>query len=97
MPTTVLLPHKEHPPDTTDKSMRNLEYPLNWDEMVDYVGFPAFLKPFDGGGWRDVSRSIRGRSFPAYDQTRTLCMTLQRAVKFTEYSAATSSASRTCT
>ena len=24
---TVLLPHKEHPPGTTDRSMRNLQYP----------------------------------------------------------------------
>ena len=34
--------------------MRNLEYPLDWDGIFDYVGFPAFLKPHDGGGWRDV-------------------------------------------
>ncbi len=37
-----------------DKSMRNMEYPLKWDDVFAYVGFPAFLKPFDGGGWRDV-------------------------------------------
>lgn len=86
VPPTVVLPHKEHPPGTTDKSMRNLCYPLNWDEVFEYVGFPAFLKPFDGGGWRDVFH-VRSREefFHNYDQTRTLCMTLQRAVKFTEY------------
>jgi hypothetical protein len=86
VPPTVLLPHKEHPPGTTDKSMRNLMYPLNWDEVFAYVGFPAFLKPFDGGGWRDVFQ-VRSREefFQNYDQTRTLCMTLQSAVKFTEY------------
>ena len=54
VPPTVVLPHKEHPSGTTDKSMRNLLFPLNWDEVFAYVGFPAFLKPFDGGGWRDV-------------------------------------------
>ncbi len=31
VPATVLLPHKEHPEGTTDRSMRNLEYPLDWD------------------------------------------------------------------
>ena len=36
--------------------MRNLEYPLNWEGIFGYVGFPAFLKPIDGGGWRDVHR-----------------------------------------
>jgi len=86
IPPTVLLPHKQHPPGTTDQSMRNLEYPLNWDEIFDYVGFPAFLKPFDGGGWRDVYKVDSPRDFFwAYDQSRALCMTLQRAVNFTQY------------
>ena len=86
VPPTVILPHKEHPPNTTSQSMRNLRYPLNWNEVFEYVGFPAFLKPFDGGGWRDVYRVASPKEFfSAYDQTRDLCMTLQRAVQFTEY------------
>ena len=86
IPHTVILPHKEHPPGTTDRSMRNLQYPLDWETTFQYVGFPAFLKPFDGGGWRDVHRvNSREEFFAAYDQTRTLCMTLQSAVNFKEY------------
>ena len=54
IPPTVLLPHKEHPTGTTEQSMRNLSYPLDWEAIFEYVGFPAFLKPFDGGGWSDV-------------------------------------------
>ncbi|HVW78592.1 MAG TPA: hypothetical protein VHB45_13340 [Alloacidobacterium sp.] len=86
VPPTVVLPHKHYPPGTTERSMRNLEYPLNWDEIFDYVGFPSFLKPVDGGGWRDVHHvHNREEFFCAYDQSRDLCMTLQRAVKFNEY------------
>jgi hypothetical protein len=86
IPPTVLLPHKEHPPNTTAQSMRNLIYPMNWDDVFEYVGFPAFLKPFDGGGWRDVYKvDSPAQFFGAYDQTRDLCMTLQRAVNFKEY------------
>lgn len=86
IPRTVILPHKEHPPGTTDRSMRNLQYPIDWDGIFSYVGFPAFLKPFDGGGWRDVHKvHNRDEFFSAYDQTRTLCMTLQAAVNFNEY------------
>jgi glutathione synthase/RimK-type ligase-like ATP-grasp enzyme len=86
VPATVILPHKEHPPGTTDQSMRNLIYPMNWDEVFQYVQFPAFLKPFNGGGWRDVYHVHTPEDFfRAYDQTRDLCMTLQRAVKFQEY------------
>ena len=46
IPQTVLLPHKEHPPGTTDQSMRNLQYPMPWDSIFSYVGFPAFLSGY---------------------------------------------------
>jgi glutathione synthase/RimK-type ligase-like ATP-grasp enzyme len=86
IPRTVLLPHKEHPPDTTDRSMRNLEYPLNWDDIFSYVGFPAFLKPHAGGGWKHVYKvNSPEEFFRAYNQTGQLCMTLQRGVEFEDY------------
>ena len=51
--------------------MRNLHYPLDWESIFEYIGFPAFLKPFDGGGWRDVYKiNNREEFFSAYDQTR---------------------------
>src|SRR5579875_560490 len=86
IPNTVVLPHKMHPPGTTVQSMRNLAFPLNWDEVFDYIKFPAFLKPFSGGGWKHVYKVNSPQEFfNAYDQTGTLCMTLQSAVEFTEY------------
>ena len=86
VPPTVVLPHKQHPPGTTDRSMRNLEFPMPWESIFRYVGFPAFLKPFNGGGWRDVYKvNSPEEFFQAYDQSRDLCMTLQRGVKFKEY------------
>ncbi len=54
VPRTVLLPHKNFPPDINVQSVRNLQFPLDWEAVFDYVKFPAFLKPHDGGGWRDV-------------------------------------------
>lgn len=86
VPRTAILPHKAHPPGTTDRSMRNLMYPLNWDEIFAYVGFPAFLKPFSGGGWKNVYhvRNVN-EFFRAYDETGDLCMTLQQAIQFEEY------------
>ncbi len=86
VPPTVLLPHKLPPPNTTDKSLRNLRFPLEWDAVFEYIGFPAFLKPFDGGGWRDVTKvDSPDEFFAAYDRSRDLCMTLQRGVDFQEY------------
>ena len=86
IPRTALIPHKNHPPGTTDQSMRNLIYPLNWDEIFDYVGFPAFLKPHSGGGWKGVYKVHNpDEFFRAYDETGDLCMTLQQGIDFTEY------------
>jgi hypothetical protein len=86
VPKTVLLPHKCFPPEINERSVRNLEFPLKWNEIFEYIGFPAFLKPHDGGGWRDVFHVHNPDDFfHAYDQTRDLCMTLQAAVNFKEY------------
>jgi glutathione synthase/RimK-type ligase-like ATP-grasp enzyme len=85
-PPTVILPHKHYPPGTTDRSMRNLEYPLDWEGVFRYIGFPAFLKPVNGGGWRDVYHvHNREEFYRAYDESRDLCMMLQKAVNFTDY------------
>ena len=86
IPPTVILPHQKHPPDTTDRSMRNLIYPLNWEEIFEYVGFPAFLKPYAGGGWKHVYKVDSPEEFfNAYNQTGDLCMTLQHGVVFDDY------------
>jgi len=86
VPPTVLLPHKVHPNQTSSKSMRNLEFPLDWESVFAAVGEHGFLKPVNGGGWRDVHH-VRNRDefFRAYDQSRDLCMMFQKAVAFTEY------------
>jgi hypothetical protein len=85
VPRTVLLPHKQHPPNTTSQSYRNMRL-VDWDEVFDYLRFPIFMKPAYGGGWKDVYRcEDRASFFAAYDQTRDLCMMAQEAIEFTEY------------
>jgi len=86
IPRTVILPHKTLPAGTTGQTLRNLMFPLNWDEVFEYVGFPAFLKPFNGGGWKNLYRvQSRDDFFRAYDDSGTLCMMLQAQVKVEEY------------
>ncbi len=85
-PKTVILPHNQHPDDTDENSFRNLMYPLNWEEIFEYIGFPAYMKPHDGGGWKDVYKvNNPSELFQAYNQTHTLCMTLQEEIEFTHY------------
>lgn len=86
VPKTVLLPSHEHPPDTNAKSMRNLAYPLDWDGIFDYIGFPAYFKPFAGGGWKSVYRVENPEElFRAYHETGQLVMMLQEEIIFEEY------------
>ena len=56
VPKTVILPSRELPDDTSAESFSNLAYPLDWKGIFDYVGFPAYMKPFAGGGWKNVYR-----------------------------------------
>jgi glutathione synthase/RimK-type ligase-like ATP-grasp enzyme len=85
VPRTVLLPHKEHPPNTTEKSFRNMTL-VDWDRVFSYLGFPIFMKPAYGGGWKDVYKCDDAAAFfTAYDQTRDLAMMAQEAIDFTDY------------
>lgn len=86
VPKTVLLPSKDHPSSTSDRSFRNLAFPLDWDAIFDYVGFPAYMKPFDGGGWRDVYKiSDKEDLWDKFAQTHQLVMLLQEEIIFDDY------------
>ena len=88
VPRTVLLPQKGYPRDVdiTAESLRNLDYPLDWDAMLDHVGLPAILKPFSGGGWKHVYKiHSKDELVAAYDGTSPYCMTLQEFIDFDSY------------
>lgn len=86
VPKTVLLPSNQHPPETGPKSFRNLAYPLDWQGIFDYVGFPAYFKPFAGGGWKNVYRLNNAEEFfRVYGETGQLVMMLQEEIIFDEY------------
>ena len=86
VPRTVLLPSHAHPPDTNSGSFRNLTYPLDWQGIFDYVGFPAYFKPFAGGGWKNVYKLRHpDEFFHAYAETGQLVMLLQEEVVFEQY------------
>jgi len=86
VPKTVLLPSKDHPDDTTAESFSNLAFPLDWEGIFQYVGFPAFMKPYAGGGWKNVYKLDSADDFfRAYNETGQLVMMLQEAIDFESY------------
>jgi glutathione synthase/RimK-type ligase-like ATP-grasp enzyme len=86
VPKTAILPSYDLPQDTNGDSFSNLTYPLDWDSIFGHVGFPAYMKPFAGGGWKSVYRLEDKEDF--YDkhrQTGQLVMLLQEEIVFDEY------------
>lgn len=86
VPKTVILPSRDHPNDTTEESFSNLAYPLDWDGIFNYTGFPAYMKPFEGGGWKHVYKiKSKEEFFEKHAETGQLVMLLQEEIIFTEY------------
>ena len=86
VPKTVILPSNELPPDTSDESFSNLAFPMDWESMFNYIGFPAYMKPYAGGGWKSVYKlTDREDFFQKHNETGQLVMLLQEEIVFTEY------------
>ncbi|MCY1538246.1 hypothetical protein D9M68_737770 [compost metagenome] len=86
VPKTALIPSREHPDDTTEQSFSNLVMPLDWDAIFEYTGFPAYMKPFDGGGWKEVYKlHDKADFFDKHSQTRQAVMMLQEEIIFESY------------
>lgn len=86
VPKTVILPSYQLPTDTTNESFSNLAYPLDWDGIFNYIGFPAYMKPYAGGGWKSVYRlGSKEEFYEKHQETEQLVMLLQEEIVFTEY------------
>lgn len=86
VPKTVLLPSHERPTDTGEASFANLKFPLSWEKIFDHIGWPAYMKPHAGGGWKSVYKlNNRDDFFKAYSETNQLVMMLQEEIIFEDY------------
>jgi hypothetical protein len=86
VPKTFLLPSNERPSDTNENSFRNMIMPLDWQAMFNEIGFPAYMKPHDGGGWKSVYKVVDANDFfEKHQETGQLVMLFQEEIIFTEY------------
>jgi len=86
VPKTVILPSRDLPTDTSENSFANLAYPLDWENIFKYIGFPAYMKPFAGGGWKNVYKLNSVEDFfDKHAETGQLVMLLQEEIVFDEY------------
>jgi hypothetical protein len=83
VPTTWLVPYK-NPVDNARYAYTAAKYnqPFDLDEVASQVGYPLYMKPYDGGAWRGVSR-IRDAAtlHQAYDESGEMLMHLQASVE----------------
>jgi hypothetical protein len=83
VPRTVLVPQK-NPPDNARFAYTAAKYnqPFDLDELAAEVGYPLFMKPYDGGQWIGVSH-IRDSAelHRAYDQSGQRMMHLQASIE----------------
>jgi hypothetical protein len=86
-PRTVALPNREYVPGIDhSESLRNLQYPLDWKGILDYVGLPCILKDAHGGGWKDVyvCRSL-DELIENYNTSGRLTMVVQEFIEWDQF------------
>ncbi len=83
VPDTVLVPYK-NPIDNVRWHQTTQRYNESFDlaSIANAMGYPMYMKPFDGGAWRGVSRINDDRDlWAAYDESGEMLMHLQKAVE----------------
>jgi hypothetical protein len=92
IPRTVLVPYK-NPVDNVRWAYTAAKYnrPFDLDAIAEDLGYPLYMKPFDGGGWRGVSRvNNRTDLHRAYDESGEMLMHLQATVDYDVFARALS-------
>jgi len=82
IPNTWLVPPRSYEP-TPDlqPTLRSYAKLFDLSALGNAVGYPLFMKPYDGGGWKGVSRVDDEQTLKsAYDSSGKLVMHLQKAV-----------------
>jgi D-ala D-ala ligase C-terminus. len=83
VPETVLVPFK-HPVDNARYAYTSERYnrAFDLDAVAESLGYPLFMKPYDGGAWVGVSKVRNsGELHEAYDASDERLMHLQQAVE----------------
>jgi hypothetical protein len=83
VPETWLVPHKE-PPENARFAYTAAKYnrPFDLREVAAKVGYPLYMKPYDGGAWVGVSRIRNEQELTqAYDESGQRLMHLQASVE----------------
>ncbi|MEM7801584.1 MAG: hypothetical protein AAF633_20480 [Chloroflexota bacterium] len=83
IPETWLIPPKKGP-DTEKFRVTAAKYHDLFDlpQIAGEIGYPLYMKPFDGGGWRGVSRiNDEAELHRSYDESGQTLMHIQKGIE----------------
>jgi hypothetical protein len=92
VPRTILVPYK-NPIDNVRWAYTSAQYnkPFDLKAIANDLGYPLYMKPFDGGGWRGVSRiNDEADLVSAYDASGEMLMHLQATIDYEHFARALS-------
>ncbi|MEM7052386.1 MAG: hypothetical protein AAF604_22160 [Acidobacteriota bacterium] len=83
VPDTWMVPPKHYEPTPDlEPTLRRYAKPFDLGKVGDELGYPMFMKPYDGGAWAGVSRlDDEGQLRAAYESSGKRVMHLQKAVE----------------
>ena len=86
-PKTIALPNKDYVPGIKhDESLRNLQYPLDWDGIIAHIGMPCILKDAHGGGWKEVYVCrTKEELIEHYNTSGLLTMIIQEFIEWDQF------------
>lgn len=85
IPDTWLLPQKDQS-ELLQEALELYSKFFDLDGIAESIGYPLYMKPYDGGGWVGVSRINNQQELhKAYDESGTRMMHLQKGIEFDKF------------
>jgi glutathione synthase/RimK-type ligase-like ATP-grasp enzyme len=85
IPPTWLLPQKDQS-KLLKEAVMTYNKMFNLEEIADSMGYPVYLKPYDGGGWVGVSKaSNKEELHEVYDKSGTMTLHMQKGIDFEKF------------
>ncbi len=85
VPRSIVLPQREYIEDISPESLTNMIF-LNWEAVGSWVGYPCYLKPAHGGGWKSVFKCKNLEELlKNYNGSGRMVMMLQEGIEWEAY------------
>lgn len=86
VPKTVCLPSRAYSQLVESSDLTNMVFPLNWKKVIDYVGLPAMIKPYDDLGWQnEIIVNTEEELLAQYNKSGEAIMIVQELIHYDSF------------